>query len=482
MTPAPNALKSVFKYIDDNKSKFIDNLKAAVAIPSVSSVPEHRPDVIKMINWAADRLTALNANVEICDNGFQTLPDNTKIQLPPIILGSLGTDSSKPTICIYGHLDVQPAAVSDGWHTDPFVLTLKDDKLYGRGSTDDKGPAISWLHVVEAYQKTNNELPVNLKFCFEGMEESGSDGLDELIISRKDTFFKDVDYVCISDTYWLGTTKPCIGFGLRGMVSFTLEISCASKDLHSGSYGGSINEAMTDLIAMLDTLLDKDGKILIPGMYDDVEALTDEEKQLYAKADFDKEAYRLEIGTNQLIHDKKEDVLMSRWRYPSLTIHGIEGAFGEPGWKSIIPGKVVGKFSVRIVPNQTADKVGDLVVNYIKNKWKLRGSANNMKIIAVDGACPWKSDPNHEHYNAAKRATVLVYGVDPDYNREGGSIPVTLTFENVLGKNVLLLPMGRSDDGAHSQNEKLDVSNYIQGTKLMAAYFYEAGGLPKTSS
>lgn len=481
MATASTIFSKLFDYIEDNKSKFINNLKDVVSIPSISNNPDYWPHITKMMTWAVDRLEALNVTVELCENGDKIMPDGTKLKLPPVILSTLGNDPRKPTVCVYGHLDVQPALKSDGWDTDPFELILKDDKLYGRGSTDDKGPAIAWLHVVEAYRNTKCEIPVNLKFCFEGMEESGSEGLDEILISKKDTFLKDVDYVCISDNYWLGTRKPCVTYGLRGLCYFHLEVTCSCKDLHSGIYGGSVNEAMTDLIALLDTLLDKDGKILIPGIIDDVEPLTEEECALYRNIEFDLNEYQKEVDSPKLLQDSKEELLMARWRYPCLSIHGIEGAFSEPGSKSVIPRKVIGKFSIRLVPNQDPKKISDLVCKHLNQQWKLRGSANIMKIHPLPGNSAWKSDPNHPHFNAAKNAIRLVYKVDPDFTREGGSIPVALTFQEITGKNVILLPMGACDDGAHSQNEKINVKNYIEGTKVMAAYLYEVGRLGKAA-
>jgi nonspecific dipeptidase len=162
------------------------------------------------------------------------------LELPDVILGYLGNDPTKKTVCIYGHIDVQPADKADGWNTEPFELTHIDGKLYGRGSTDDKGPVLAWINVIEAYQALERTIPINIKFCIEGMEEAGSLGLEELVIREKDDFFKDVDYFCISDNYWLGTEKPCLTYGLRGICYFHVEIQCAGQDLHSGSHGGVV--------------------------------------------------------------------------------------------------------------------------------------------------------------------------------------------------------------------------------------------------
>lgn len=386
------------------------------------------------------------------------------------------TDPNKKTLLIYGHLDVQPARKEDGWNTDPFVLTEVDGKLYGRGSTDDKGPVLGWLIALRIINELKVQLPVNLKFCFEGMEESGSEGLDEMIIKRKGDFFSGIDFVCISDNYWLGKDKPCLTYGLRGISYFFIEVECSTKDLHSGVFGGTVHEAMSDLVWLFTQLQDGDGKILVPGLMDDVTPLTDHEKSLYDSIDFDVEQYKKDAGVTGLhscVKNCPKQTLMNRWRYPSLSIHGVQGAFDGEGAKTVIPSKVVGKFSIRLVPNQTPEKVEQLVVKYVNDQFKKRNSPNKMKCFMFHGGRPWISDPKSGNFEAGAAATKRVYGVQPDLTREGGSIPVTLSFEEATGKDVLLLPMGSSDDGAHSQNEKINKTNYIQGIKLLAAYLFE---------
>ncbi|KAJ8925107.1 hypothetical protein NQ315_001288 [Exocentrus adspersus] len=473
----PEKLTKLFKKIDENKSKYIDNLREAVAIQSVSAWPDKRPEIRKMVEWTAARCCRLGMKTEVKELGSQILPDGRELPLPPVLFAVLGTDPKKKTVLIYGHLDVQPALLEDGWSSEPFVLTERDGKLFGRGSSDDKGPVLGWLHALQAYQLIGEAVPVNLKFVFEGMEESGSKGLDELLYKEK-AFFKNVDYVCVSDNYWLGTEKPCITYGLRGMCYFHVEVECASKDLHSGVYGGTVHEAMTDLIHLLDTLVEKDGKIKIPGIYNEVAPLTDKEKGLYNGITFDVEAFRSDVGCTALLHQgKKEELLMHRWRHPSLSIHGIEGAFSEPGQKTVIPRKVTGKFSIRIVPDQTPKQIEKYVVEHVRKVYAEYGSPNKMKVYMAHSGSPWTEDPFHPHYAAAAKATKHVYNVEPDLTREGGSIPVTLTLQEVTGKNVLLLPVGAGDDGAHSQDEKINVRNYIEGTKLLGAYLYEVGQL-----
>ncbi|XP_012256892.1 cytosolic non-specific dipeptidase [Athalia rosae] len=476
--PLPPTLKKLFSYIDAHKSEYIENLREVVAIKSVSAWPDKRGEIVKMMQWAEKKLVELGATTELVDIGNQTLPDGKEIPLPPILLGNLGSDPKKKTVLLYGHLDVQPALVEDGWDTEPFTLVEKDGKLFGRGSTDDKGPVLGWIHSLQGYKAIGEEIPVNIKFVFEGMEESGSEGLDDLLWARKDTFLKGTDYVCISDNYWLGTTKPCITYGLRGICYFSLEIGCASKDLHSGTYGGCVHEAMSDLVFLLNTLVDVNGRIQIDGIYDNVAKITDSELQSYKTIEFDVDEFRGCVGTSRLPHkEDKTQLLMHRWRYPSLSLHGIEGAFSEPGAKTVIPRKVIGKFSIRIVPDMTPDEVEKKVEAYLKKHWATRGSPNTMKLSMGHGGKPWTENPDHPHYVAGRKATRHVYKVEPDLSREGGSIPVTLTFQEVTGKNVLLLPVGAGDDGAHSQNEKLNVHNYIEGTKLLGAYLYEVGQL-----
>lgn len=433
----------------------------------MSAWPHKREEICKMSRLISEKLKQLGATVELRDVGTEILSDGATIPFPPILIATLGNDLKKKTVLIYGHLDVQPAHKEDGWDSEPFELTQRDNKLYGRGSSDDKGPVLCWLHAIQAYQSLGIDLPVNIKFVFEGMEEVNSEGLEELLHSEKDKFLTNVDYVCISDNYWLGKNKPCITYGLRGICYFYVVVECATKDLHSGVFGGTVHEAMTDLVYLLSTLVNKDGKILIPGLYNEVAEFLENENDIYKQIDFDVNEYRSDIGCNRLLHnEEKEKILMHRWRFPSLSLHGIEGAFSEPGQKTVIPRKVIGKFSIRIVPNQQPEQIEKYVVDYVTKKFVEHGSPNTMKVFMCDGGHPWTENPTHPHYEAASKATEHVYNVKPDLTREGGSIPITLTFQETTGKNVLLLPVGAGDDGAHSQNEKIDIRNYIGGVSI----------------
>ncbi|CAI5445773.1 unnamed protein product [Caenorhabditis angaria] len=463
-------LNEVFKAIDENQEEFVELLREAVEIRSVSADPARRPDCIKMCEWARDQLKSVGADTSLWDLGFEK-PD---LPLPPAVFGVYGRDKAKKTLLIYGHLDVQPAEKEDGWNTDPFKLIEIDGKLFGRGSTDDKGPVIAWIAVLKILKRLGIELPVNLKFVLEGMEESGSEGLEEGLKNNLDKI-SDVNFSCISDNYWLGKNKPCLTYGLRGICYYFVEISCARQDLHSGINGGSVPEAMNDLVWIMSQLVSVQGEILIPGIAELVAPLTKEEETLYDNIDFCMETFKGEMGSHGLLADNKQRLLMNRWRYPSLSLHGIEGAFSQPGAKTVIPAKVTGKFSLRIVPDLTPEATDKLVVNYLNALWAKRGSPNQIKITPCHGGKPWLADFRDANFSAGARAIERVFGTTPDFTREGGSIPITLTIQELTGSPVMLLPIGASDDMAHSQNEKLNRENFVKGMKVLAAYLFELG-------
>lgn len=464
-------LDGYFKQVDDLSDHFIERLRKAVAIPSISAEDARRPDVVRMGQFLADELKALGAEVEQRPLGKQ--PHKEHLDLPPVVIARYGNDKKKRTILVYGHYDVQPAGIEDGWATDPFKLTVDDKgRMYGRGSTDDKGPVLGWLNAIEAHQKAGLEFPVNLLMCFEGMEEYGSEGLDDFIMAEAKKYFADADAVCISDNYWLGTEKPCLTYGLRGCSYYSITVSGPGQDLHSGVFGGTAQEPMTDLSRLLASLVDTDGKIQIPGIAELVAPLTDEEKSLYGDIAFTMDNLYESLGSQTGIYPDKERTLMARWRFPSLSIHGVEGAFSQPGAKTVIPAKVLGKFSIRTVPNMEPEDVDKLVFDYVKKQFAKLNSKNTMSVELMHAGKWWVASPKHWNFSAAAKAVERVWKVKPDLTREGGSIPVTLTFEQATGKNVLLLPMGSSTDAAHSINEKLDKRNYIEGIKLLGAYLH----------
>ncbi|RKP32766.1 CNDP dipeptidase [Metschnikowia bicuspidata] len=472
-------LEPLFAKIEELKPQFINRLARAVAIPSVSSDELLRPRVVDMAKFLYSELTTLGfKDIQLKDLGNQPSPvADENILLPPIVLARFGGDPAKKTVLVYGHYDVQPALKEDGWSTEPFKLHHDEaaEILYGRGTTDDKGPVMGWLNVVEAHNALGWELPINLVCCFEGMEESGSLGLDRLVAKEAQRYFKSVDTVCISDNYWLGTTKPVLTYGLRGCNYYQIVISHLGADLHSGIYGGVIAEPMVDLVQVMSKLVDSKGNILIPGVNEMVAPVTEKKDALYDNIDFTVDDLHAASGSNASFHDNKKDILKHRWRLPSLSIHGVQGAFYGPGAKTVIPAKVIGKFSIRTVPDIDSAKLDKLVIEYVQKVFAELGSKNQLNAELIHDGAYWVTDPFNESFTAASKATEHVWNVKPDFTREGGSIPITLTFEKELKTQVLLLPMGRGDDGAHSINEKLNVSNYINGCKTLGGYLHYYG-------
>ncbi|XP_038627236.1 beta-Ala-His dipeptidase isoform X3 [Tachyglossus aculeatus] len=472
----PELLDQVFQYVDVHQDEFIETLAEWVAVHSISGQPllPLRQEIFRMMDMAADRLQRLGAKVELVDLGsHQELPEGQTLPVPPIILAELGSSPQKATVCFYGHLDVQPAKKEDGWDTDPFTLTEVNGNLYGRGATDNKGPVLAWINAVETFQVLEKDIPVNIKFIIEGMEEAGSVGLDELVERERDHFFSSVDAIVISDNLWISQKKPALTYGTRGNSYFTVQVKCRDQDFHSGTFGGILHEPMADLVSLLGSLLDSSGHILVPGIYDNVAPLSEEEKKFYEAIDFDLEEYKNSSHVEKFLYDTKEELLQHLWRYPSLSIHGIEGAFDEPGMKTVIPGQVTGKFSIRLVPHMDIPVVEKQVTQYLEDIFSKRQSPNHLKVTMSLGLAPWMANVTDTQYTAAGSAIRRVFGVDPDMIRDGSTIPVAGTFQNLTQKSVMMLPIGAVDDGEHSQNEKISRYNYIQGTKLFAAFFLE---------
>ena len=374
-----------------------------------------------MSEFLAAELKALGAEVQSRPLGPQH--GKTNLDLPPVIIARYGSSPSKRTILVYGHYDVQPAAKEDGWATEPFTLSVDDKgRMFGRGSTDDKGPVLGWLNAIQAHQAAGMEFPVNLLMCFEGMEEYGSDGLDEFVQaeSKKGGFFEKADAVCISDNYWLGTEKPCLTYGLRGCSYYSISISGPGQDLHSGVFGGLAQEPMTDLVRVLGTLVDTHGRIQIQGISDMVAGVTEEEKALYGPIAFTMDDLHQALGSKTTIHEEKEPTLMARWRYPSLSIHGVEGAFSSPGAKTVIPAKVIGKFSIRTVPDMELGKLDELVFKHVKDAFAKLGSKNTLDVFLQHAGPWWVASPKHWNFSAASKAVESVFHCKPDLTREGG--------------------------------------------------------------
>uniref|UniRef100_A0A3B3STZ6 Carnosine dipeptidase 1 n=1 Tax=Paramormyrops kingsleyae TaxID=1676925 RepID=A0A3B3STZ6_9TELE len=447
------------QYIDSHQEQYVETLREWIAIESDSSDVQRRADVQRMMSVTAEKLRKMQGNVEMVDIGLQQLPDGTTIPLPKVVTAQVGSDPSKLTVCVYGHVDVQPAKKEDGWATDPYNLTDIKGNLYGRGASDNKAPVLAWLHTVEAYQSLSIDLPVNVKFIIEGMEETGSNGLDAMVEAHNETFFSDVDYIIISDCGWL-SRRPALTYGTRGNCYFFAEVVGPNKDLHSGVFGGTVIEPMTDLIGILGTFHSNICLYIHFSGSPEPALVSTEERE-------------------PPVVSHHEGVLARRWRHPTVSIHGIEGAFSASGSKTVIPAKVTGKFSIRQVPNMDPKEVEKQVCSHLEDVFAKRGSPNKLKVSMVIGAKPWLADIQHPLYEAGKAAVQKVFKVEPDMIREGGTIPVARTFQDVTGKSIIMLPIGGFDDGLHSQNEKISRYNYIEGTKLFAAFLHEVSQIKR---
>ncbi|XP_025065482.1 cytosolic non-specific dipeptidase-like [Alligator sinensis] len=348
--------------------------------------------------------------------------------------------------------------------------------LYGRGTSDDKGQVLAILNAIEALQ----ELPVNVKFLLEGMEDVGSQGLPALLEQQNTTFFSDVDYIVVTDTPWL-SSKPGITYGTRGNSYFFLEISIIPV-VFSGHENYLSKPLQSHLDFFPDSLVDSAGQILIPGIYEAVAPLTEKEKKLYEGNEYDLDQIKAKYGIKHFLYKTKlydiyifilEELLLRRSRYPSLSIHGITGAFSAPGTKTVIPAKVIVKFSIRQVPNMKPSVVEKQVTDYLTKKFAERKSSNSVKITHVRGAKPWLSDINNPQFLAARKAIKRVFGKEPDMIRVGGTIPIVTYFEELTGKSIMLLGIGGPDDATHGQDEKISRYNFIEGTKLYAAFLHK---------
>ncbi|KAK3541103.1 hypothetical protein QTP86_014140 [Hemibagrus guttatus] len=470
--------KDLTDYVDKHQDQYVQALRIWVSIESDSSDVTKRAELNRMMGVVEEKLQGMKGKVDVMDVGTQTLVDGSVVPLPKVVTAVFGDDENKHTVCVYGHVDVQPARREDGWATDPYNLTEINGNLYGRGASDNKAPVLAWIHAVEAYKALNMELPVNVKFLIEGMEETGSDGLGALVEAQREEFFSDVGSIIISDCSWK-TSRPALTYGTRGNCYFSAQVEGPRQDLHSGMDGGAVIEPMTDLIAILNTLISASGQILIPGITDAVANFTEEERKIYEEVDFDLDTYKNTIGVDGLMYDNKVDLLAHLWRFPTVSIHGIEGAFSAPGTKTVIPAKVTAKFSIRQVPDMEPAVVEKQVTDHLHTVFQQRKSPNKLKVKMIIGAKPWLADPKHALYEAGKRAVKRVFSVEPELIREGGTIPIARTFQDVTKKDIIMLPIGGFDDGFHSQNEKISRYNYIEGTKLFIAYLHEVSHIQK---
>jgi acetylornithine deacetylase/succinyl-diaminopimelate desuccinylase-like protein len=453
-------MDNVIDFINVNRDRYIDELKALLAIPSISALPEHKDDVRRCAEWCADEMRRIGLqNVRLVET-----PGN------PVVYGDWLGASGAPTILFYGHYDVQPVDPLNLWESPPFEATVRDGEIYARGAADDKGQVFMHFKAVEAYLKQNGRLPVNIKIIIEGEEEVGSENLDDFIRAHKGELTADV--VVISDSGMFARGVPSICYGLRGLVYFQIDLRGSSTDLHSGSFGGAVANPGFVLCQMIAQMKDRSGRIKIPGFYDDVQPLLDEERQAWASLPFNEKKYKKDFGIPKLLGETGFTTLERTWARPTFEVNGLLSGFTGEGAKTVLPAVAMAKVSMRLVPNQDPNKIADLFQKYVES---IAPKTVELKITRMHGGKPWMTSYANPFVQAAGRAIEKGFGRAPIFTREGGSIPVVSTFQEELGLPSVLFGVGLPDENAHAPNEKLDLSNFHNGI-IASAFLYEEIG------
>ena len=439
-----------------NKDRFLDELLELLRIPSVSARSEHKPDMIACAKKVQERLLQAGADkAEL----FET-PGH------PIVYGEKIIDPSKPTVLVYGHYDVQPPDPLNLWHSGPFEPVIKDGKIFARGACDDKGQFYMHIKALETMVQTNS-LPTNIKFLIEGEEEVGSNNLGTFVKANKNLLKADV--ILISDTAMLSLDTPSIDVGVRGLTYIEVEVTGPNRDLHSGVYGGAVANPITILAQMIASLHNDKNQITIPGFYDDVLVATAEERTEMAKAPYNEEEYKTDLGVTQLWGEEGYTTNERTGIRPTLEVNGIWGGYTGEGAKTVLPSKAFAKISCRLVPNQTSEKMTKLLIDHLE---KIAPAHVTVKASEHHGGDPYLTPVDSQEYQAASKAIEATFGKVPIPVRGGGSIPITALFESELGLKTVFLGFGLDSDNLHSPNEKFDLANFYKGIETIP-YFHK---------
>lgn len=446
------------KYQEENKDRFLEELKGLLRIPSISSSSENKPDMQAAAEYVKNQLTLAGV-------------DKTEIYPTkghPVVYGEKIIDPKKPTVLVYGHYDVQPVDPIDLWDTDPFEPTLKEDgNLYGRGTADDKGQFFMHVKAFETLCKTDS-IPLNIKFILEGEEEIGSPNLKPFLQEHKDLLAADV--VLISDTSMQSLENPSIDAGVRGLSYLTIEVTGPNRDLHSGVYGGAVGNPINVLAKLIAGMHDENNHITIPGFYDDVDVLSDSERAEINKAEYNEAEYKKDLGIAEVQGEKGYTTLERTGIRPTMDVNGIWGGFTGEGAKTVLPSKAFAKISFRLVPHQSSDKITEMVTNYLQ---QVAPKSVVIKVTPDHGGDPYVTPIDSIEYQAAKKAIETTFGKTPIPLRGGGSIPITSLFESVLGISTVLMGFGLDSDNLHSPNEKYGLKNFYKGIETIPYFFKE---------
>lgn len=441
------------EYARANQDRFLAELNEFLSIPSTSTQPEHKPDMEHAAAWLRDRLLAAGfARAEVMPT-----------QGHPIVYAEwLAAGPESPTILVYGHYDVQPPDPLELWDTPPFEPTIIGDDVFARGASDDKGQLYVHVKAIEAFKETTGAPPVNVKCIFEGEEESGSPSLEPFIREHADLLTADV--AVISDTHMLDKDLPSIVYALRGLVYVEVEVTGPDHDLHSGAYGGAVQNPIDVLCGMIAELHDDEGRITIPGFYDRVEELKADERAELAKIPFEREAWLREAGVRTDWGEPEYTVIERTTARPTLDVNGIWGGYIQPGAKTVLPSKAFAKISMRLVPDQEPVEIARLIQEHLSEIAPATVTVAVRELHSGEGAIVRRDSPAMK---AAFRAYAEVFGREPILKRTGGSIPVVASFQKILGIETILMGFGLPDDRLHSPNEKLHLPNFHKGIETV---------------
>ena len=452
---------NALQYARDRRSQHLSELKQFVSIPSISAQPNHKPDMERAAHWVAEHLSQI---------GMQAAVHPTMGH--PIVLAEwTGAGKDKPTVLVYGHYDVQPVDPLSLWNSDPFEPVVRGDDLFGRGTSDDKGQVFAHIKAVEACLRADSRLPINLKFIIEGEEEIGGPSLDPFIESRKRDLAADV--AVISDSHMLRPDLPAIAYGLRGLSYIQIEVTGPATDLHSGAYGGAIYNPIQALTEMIASLKDRDGRIALPGFYDKVRPLDDDERKSLAEVPFSEDQFKKEAGVGQTWGERGYTILEQISARPTLELNGIWGGYQGEGSKTVLPSKAYAKISCRLVADQDHREISRLLCDHLK-----RSAPPQVKVetTVLHGGQGILIDRNAPALKAAATALQRAFGARPVFVREGGSIPVVASFKHMLGIDTVLMGLGLSDDNLHAPNEKFHLPNFYRGIEASIHFLGLMGG------
>jgi acetylornithine deacetylase/succinyl-diaminopimelate desuccinylase-like protein len=454
------------RFLDDQQESRLESYKALLRIPSISALSEHAADCRATAEWIAADLRASGIeHVELAETGGH-----------PVVYGDWLHAEGAPTVIVYCHYDVQPVDPLDLWKSPPFEPVVDGNRMLARGAADDKGQLHMHLRATEALLATRGRLPINLKFVFEGEEESGSVNLDRWLEVERDRLAADLSV--ISDTGFFDGNVPSITIALRGLMYAQIDVIGTAVDLHSGSYGGAVQNPANALAQIIAALKGPDGRIRIPGFYDDVIGLTEAERAAVAALPFDEDAYRTHLGLPALVGEVGFSTLERRGTRPTLDVNGIWGGFQGEGAKTIIPAHAHAKVSCRLVSNQDSQRILEQFRAYVE---EIAPPGVVVTVTDLGGGEPSLTPIDHPATQAAARALAATFGRDPVYIREGGSIPVCASFERILGLPVVLLGFDPPDQQAHAPNEWMDLTNYEVGIRTIVRMWDELAALDPAS-